>query len=165
MPARAPRGISLLSPLFILAAWEALARLHLIDVRFFPAPTAILAAGWTTVESGELWANLEISLGRIGAGFALGALPGAVLGIVMGLMPWVRLACMPVVSALYPIPKSALLPLIMLLFGIGEVANWLYIAIGLSFPVLIHAMRGGLRIHPLLLDVRRHYGARGPNYL
>ena len=165
MPARPPRGVSLLSPLFILAAWEGLARLHVIDVRFFPAPTAILAAGWTTVESGELWANLEISLGRIGAGFALGALPGAVLGIVMGLIPWVRLTCMPVVSAIYPIPKSAILPLIMLLFGIGEVAKWVFIAIGVFFPVLINAMVGVLTIDRIFLDVGRNYGARGLNFL
>ena len=165
MPARPPRGVSLLSPLLILAAWEALARLHLIDVRFFPAPTVILAAGWTTVESGELWTNLVISLGRIGAGFALGALPGAILGIVMGLIPWVRLACMPVVSAVYPIPKSAILPLIMLLFGIGEFAKWVFIAIGVFFPVLINAMVGVLTIDRIFLDVGRNYGARGLNFL
>jgi len=165
MPPRPPRGISLLSPLLILVGWEALARWHLIDVRFFPAPSAILAAAWTTAQSGELWANLRISLARIGAGFALGALPGIALGIVMGLIPWVRLTCMPVVSAIYPIPKSAILPLIMLIFGIGEVAKWVFIAIGVFFPVLINAMVGVLTIDRIFLDVGRNYGARGPNFL
>ena len=162
---RPPRGLSLLSPLLILLVWEALARAHAIDVRFFPAPSAILGAGWGTVRSGELWANLKISLSRIGLGFVLGAGPGIVLGVVMGLVPWIRLTCMPVVSAIYPIPKSAILPLIMLIFGIGEVSKWVFIAIGVFFPVLINSMVGVLTIDRIYLDVGRNYGARGINFL
>jgi ABC-type nitrate/sulfonate/bicarbonate transport system permease component len=165
MPPRPPRGLALLSPILLLAVWEALARGHLIDVRFFPAPTAILAVTWGTVQSGELWANLRISLTRIGVGFALGALPGIALGIVMGLIPWVRLTCMPIVSAIYPIPKSAILPLIMLMLGIGELTKWVFIAIGVFFPVLINAMVGVLTIDRIYLDVGRNYGARGLRFL
>jgi NitT/TauT family transport system permease protein len=165
MPPRPPKGLSLLSPVLILAVWEALARLHLIDVRFFPAPSAILAAGWATARSGELWVNLRISLARIGVGFAWGALPGIAVGILMGLVPWIRLTCMPVVSAIYPIPKSAILPLIMLIFGIGEVAKWIFIAIGVFFPVLLNSMVGVLTIEQIYLDVGRNYGARGLNFL
>ncbi len=165
MPHHPPRGLSLLSPVLILAVWEALARTHLIDVRFFPAPSAILAAGWGTAQSGELWANLRISLARIGVGFALGALPGIAIGILMGLIPWIRLTCMPVVSAIYPIPKSAILPLIMLIFGIGELAKWVFIAIGVFFPVLLNSMVGVLTIERIYLDVGRNYGARGLNFL
>ena len=160
-----PRGLSLLSPLLILLLWEALARAHAIDVRFFPAPSAILAASWGIVRNGELWANLRISLARIGLGFALGAAPGIVLGIVMGLIPWVRVTCMPVVSAIYPIPKSAILPLIMLIFGIGEMSKWVFIAIGVFFPVLINSMVGVLTIDRIYLDVGRNYGAKGLNFL
>jgi len=162
---RPPRGLSLLSPLLILVIWEALARAHVIDVRFFPAPSAILGASWGAVRSGELWANLRISLARIGLGFALGAGPGILLGIVMGLVPWIRLTCMPVVSAIYPIPKSAILPLIMLIFGIGEMSKWVFIAIGVFFPVLLNSMVGVLTIDRIYLDVGRNYGARGLNFL
>src|SRR5205807_1530715 len=165
MPRRPPRGLPLLSPLFILAVWEALARARLIDVRFFPAPTAVLAAAWGTAQRRELCADLEISLERIGVGFVLGTLPGIVLGILMGLIPLVRLTCMPVVSAIYPIPKSAILPLIMLIFGIGELAKWVFIAIGVFFPVLINAMVGVLTIDRIYMDVGRNYGARGLNFL
>jgi len=162
---RPPRGLSLLSPILLLLIWEALARAHAIDVRFFPAPSAILGAGWGTVRSGELWANLKISLSRIGLGFALGAAPGIVLGVVMGLVPWIRLTCMPIVSSIYPIPKSAILPLIMLIFGIGELSKWVFIAIGVFFPVLINSMVGVLTIDRIYLDVGRNYGARGLNFL
>ena len=165
MPRRPPRGLPLLSPLLILAVWEGLARARLIDVRFFPAPTAILAAAWGTAQSGELWADLRISLERIGVGFVLGTLPAIVLGVLMGLIPLVRLTCMPVVSAIYPIPKSAILPLIMLIFGIGELAKWVFIAIGVFFPVLINAMVGVLTIDRIYMDVGRNYGARGLNFL
>ena len=164
MPYRPPKGLSLLSPILFLAIWEGLARAHLIDVRFFPAPSAILIAGWGIAQSGELWTNLSVSLGRIGVGFALGALPGVALGILMGLIPWVRLTCMPIVSAVYPIPKSAILPLIMLIFGIGELSKWIFIAIGVFFPVLLNAMVGVLTIDRIYLDVGRNYGARGLNF-
>ena len=165
MPHRPPRGLSLLSPVLILALWEALARGHLIDTRFFPAPSAILGATWATAHTGELWSNLRISLARIGVGFALGALPAIALGILMGLIPWIRITCMPVVSAVYPIPKSAILPLIMLIFGIGELSKWVFIAIGVFFPVLINSMVGVLTIDRIYLDVGRNYGARGLNFL
>src|SRR5579884_973032 len=152
-----PRLLSLLSPVLVMGLWEALARAHLIDVRFFPAPTAILVEAWRTAHSGELWANLRISLARILVGFALGALPGVALGILMGLLPWVR--------AVYPVPKSAILPLIMLIFGIGELSKWVFIAVGVFFPVLINSMAGVLTIDRIYLDVGRNYGARGLNFL
>jgi NitT/TauT family transport system permease protein len=163
--ARPPSGLGLLSPLLALAVWEALARAHLLDVRFFPPPSSILRAAWGAAQSGELWDNVRISLARIAAGFALGALPGLALGIAMGLAPWVRLACMPLVSAVYPIPKSAILPLIMLVFGIGEVSKWVFIGVGVFFPVLLNAMVGVLTIDGIYLDVGRNYGARGLNFL
>jgi ABC-type nitrate/sulfonate/bicarbonate transport system permease component len=162
---RAHRTLSLLTPLLLLALWEVLARTHLIDVRFFPAPSAILAEVWQTTQNGELWASLRVSLARILVGFTFGALPGIVLGILMGLIPWVRSACLPLVSAIYPIPKSAILPLIMLIFGIGELSKWVFIAIGVFFPVLINAMAGVLTIDRIYLDVGRNYGARGLSFL
>lgn len=159
------RVLSLLSPLLLLAFWEVLARAQLIDIRFFPAPTDILGNTWNAVQTGELWANLRITLARIAVGFALGALPGITLGILMGLIPWVRSVCLPIASAIYPIPKSAILPLIMLIFGIGELSKWVFVAIGVFFPVLINAMVGVLTIDRIYLDVGRNYGARGAAFL
>jgi NitT/TauT family transport system permease protein len=164
MPPRL-RALSLLTPLALLAVWEAAARAHMIDVRFFPAPSAILAESWRTAQSGELWDNVRVSLERILVGFALGAVPGAILGTLMGLIPWVRAAGLPLVSAVYPIPKSAILPLIMLIFGIGEASKWVFIAIGVFFPVLINALAGVLTIDRIYLDVGRAYGARGPAFV
>src|SRR5205807_9706626 len=97
--------------------------------------------------------------------FVLGTLPAIVIGVLMGLIPLVRLTCMPVVSAIYPIPKSAILPLIMLIFGIGELAKWVFIAIGVFFPVLINAMVGVLTIDRIYMDVGRDYVARWINFL
>ncbi len=161
---RTHRLLSFLSPLILLALWEAAAHARLIDVRFFPAPSAILIESWRIALSGELWENVRISLERIAIGFVLGAVPGIVLGIVMALIPWVRSACLPLVSAVYPIPKSAILPLIMLIFGIGEVSKWVFISIGVFFPVLINSMAGVLTIDRIYLDVGRNYGARGYNF-
>ncbi len=161
---RTHRLLSFLSPLILLGLWEAAADARFLDVRFFPAPSAILVESWRVALTGELWANVQISLERIGIGFAIGAAPGVVLGIAMGLIPWVRSACLPLVSAVYPIPKSAILPLIMLIFGIGELSKWVFIATGVFFPVLINAMAGVLTIDRIYLDVGRNYGARGYNF-
>jgi NitT/TauT family transport system permease protein len=158
------RFLSLLSPVVLLILWEIAADVRLIDVRFFPAPSAIVATGWQTAVSGELWDNVQISLARILIGFTLGAVPGVTIGILMGLVPWVRSACLPIVSAIYPIPKSAILPLIMLIFGIGELSKWVFISIGVFFPVLINAMVGVLTIDRIYLDVGRNYGARGLSF-
>ena len=113
-------SVSILSPVVLLFVWEATARLGLIDVRFFPAPSKILGALWELTVSGELLQHTGISLLRCLIGFVIGAVPGVVLGLTMGLFPLVRAAIWPLVGALNPVPKIAILPLVMLIFGIGE---------------------------------------------
>ncbi len=97
-------------------------------------------------------------------GFLVGAIPGLVIGLTMGLFPLVRAALEPMVAALYPIPKIALLPLIMILFGIGEWSKYATIAIGVFFLVLINTVAGVVNIERIYLDVARNFGASRKDY-
>ena len=75
------RGLSILSPLVLLAIWEAGAIVGVVDTRFFPAPSTIFAALATLLQAGELQEHLLISLERIAVGFVLGAVPGIRFGL------------------------------------------------------------------------------------
>ncbi|HEY3369160.1 MAG TPA: ABC transporter permease [Symbiobacteriaceae bacterium] len=156
---KAERWLSILSPIALLLIWEALVRTHVLDARFFPAPSVVLVALGGLAKSGVLWLHIRTSLLRIFAGFLLGAVPGVGLGIAMGLNRWVRAVLNPLVAALYPIPKSAILPLIMLLFGTGETAKIVLVAISVFFVVLINAMAGVMQIESIYLDVGRNFKA------
>ena len=155
----AERLISIVSPVLLLVVWEAVGRLGLVDTRFFPPPSAIAETFAKLVTSGELWENTVTSLGRVLIGFTVGAVPGLVLGIAMGLSRWVRAALNPMVGALYPIPKSAILPLLLLVFGLGEGSKYAIVASGVFFLVLLNTAAGVLSIEPVYLDVGRNFGA------
>src|SRR6266542_327548 len=153
------RAISVLSPLILLALWELCARAHVIDTRFFPAPSSVFVVLGEMLRSGELLAHLGISLQRIAIGFLIGALPGVVVGIVMGLVPIVRAIIQPLIDATFPIPKVALLPLFILIFGIGEASKYAVIATAVIYLVLINTVAGVRNIDHIYLDVATNFHA------
>ena len=153
------RILSIISPLLLLIVWEIAARLHVIDVRFFPAPSSVIATMIEMLRSGELITNTLVSLRRLALGAVIGGVPALILGIAMGLNRWVRAALDPIVAATYPIPKSAILPLALLIFGLGEGSKIFMVAIGVFFPVIINSTTGVLEINRIYLDVGRNYKA------
>jgi ABC-type nitrate/sulfonate/bicarbonate transport system permease component len=155
----AERLVSITSPILLLAVWEAAGRVGLLDARFFPAPSAIAETFAKLVSSGELLDNTLTSLGRVVIGFLIGAIPGLALGLVMGTSRILRAALNPMVGALYPIPKSAILPLLLLVFGTGEGSKYAIVASGVFFLVLLNTVAGVLGIEPVYLDVGRNFGA------
>jgi ABC-type nitrate/sulfonate/bicarbonate transport system permease component len=156
---RRDRIISIASPLGLLLAWELAAQAGLIDVRFFPAPTSIVMTLIDMAKAGELANNVLISLQRIVLGFLLGGAPAIVIGIAMGLWRPIRALVDPLIVATYPIPKSSLLPLILLIFGLGEMSKVMMVAIGVFYPMAINATAGVLQISPIYLDVGKSFKA------
>jgi len=154
------RLVSLLSPLVLLLVWELLVRSRILDARFFPAPSAVLKTLATLLTSGVLLSHIGISLTRIAAGFAMGALSGMILGLLMGVSRLMRAAIKPLVGVIYPIPKIAILPLVMLIFGLGEPSKYVIVAIGVFFLVLLNTMAGVMNIDKIYFEVGRNYGAR-----
>jgi ABC-type nitrate/sulfonate/bicarbonate transport system permease component len=156
---RRDRILSIASPLGLLLAWELAAETGLIDVRFFPAPSSIISKLVEMARSGELTENVLISLQRIVLGFLLGGVPAIVIGIAMGIWRPIRAIVDPLIVATYPIPKSSLLPLILLIFGLGEMSKVMMVAIGVFYPMAINATAGVLQINQIYLDVGKSFKA------
>ena len=153
------RVLTILSPIAILGVWQLASWVDLVDARFVQTTIKILEAGWVLVLSGELWQHLSASLFRIASGFVIGVVPGITIGMMMGLNRLVRAALDPIVAATYPIPKIAILPLLMLLFGIGEGSKIAIVAIAVFFLVLINTMLGVREIDKIYFDVARSFKA------
>jgi ABC-type nitrate/sulfonate/bicarbonate transport system permease component len=153
------RILSIASPIGLLLVWEIAARAGAIDTRFFPAPSSVLALLIEMLKSGELLTHTGTSLVRLGWGILFGGIPALVLGIVMGLNRTIRALVDPIIAATYPIPKSSILPLALLIFGLGESSKIFMVAIGVFFPVAINATTGVLEINKIYLDVGRNYKA------
>src|SRR5256885_4405142 len=156
---RRERIMSFASPLGLLLIWEIAGRLGLVDVRFFPVPSSIIGVMIVMIMSGELIEHVLISLQRILLGFLLGGIPAIVIGIIMGISRPGRALVDPLIVATYPIPKSAILPFILLIFGLGELSKVVMVAIGVFFPVAINATAGVLQINPIYLDVGKSFNA------
>ncbi|EAX46720.1 binding-protein-dependent transport systems inner membrane component [Thermosinus carboxydivorans Nor1] len=153
------RILSVLSPLTIILLWEFLARIKAIDTRLFSSPSQILQTFFPLLLSGDLLYNTLISIQRVLWGFLAGAIPGIVLGMSMGLSPILRSAIEPMIAATYPIPKLAIMPLILLIFGLGEASKIFTIAIGVFYLVVINTMAGVLNIDKIYIDVAKNFGA------
>ena len=158
------RTLSVLSPLSLLLLWEVLARWHIIDVRLFSSPGLIIGSFVPLLLSGELLYNTAVSVQRVILGFLAGAIPGILIGMIMGLSPLVRSAIEPMIAATYPIPKLAVMPLILLVFGLGETSKVFTVAIGVFYLVVINTMAGVLNIDRIYLDVARNFGASRRNF-
>jgi NitT/TauT family transport system permease protein len=149
-------GLSLLTILF---AWELLGRFGLLSPLFFPVPSRIFFMFFSMLADGELQANLSVTLMRVFAGFLLGAVTGLIAGLCMGTSEKVRIFLDPVIAATYPIPKLSLFPLLMIIFGIGELSKIMVIAIGCFFIVVINTMAGVRNINRVYFEVAENYGA------
>ena len=143
----------------ILLLWELCGRFGFLNPLFFPVPSLILVAFFSMLVDGEIQANLSITLFRVFTGFLLGTIPGILIGLLMGASEKIRLLLDPIVAATYPIPKLAIFPLFMIIFGIGELSKIMAIALGCFFLVLINAMAGVRNINKVYFEVAKNYGA------
>ena len=159
-PRQWDRWLAVLSPLGLLIVWELLNRIGVLDGRFVPPPSVIGRTLVTLTRTGELPYQVGVSVERILAGFVLGAVPAVALGLAMGLNRSVRAAVMPLVAALYPIPKIAVYPLIIFYLGIGEASKVGIVAISIFFLVLLNTMAGVLGLDRAYVNIARAYGAR-----
>ncbi|MFG6518691.1 ABC transporter permease [Sulfitobacter sp. 1A13496] len=153
------RRASLFSPLLLLLLWEISSQLNLIDRRFFPAPSAIAQTAWSMIVSLELFDHIGATLRRVGIGYAMGAIPGVILGLMLGLSQTMRRLLGPIFAALYPVPKIAILPLILLIFGVGDMSKYVLIAIGVFFLMFYNTLGGVMQAPQIYMDVAKNVGA------
>ncbi len=149
-------AIIIIAPLVI---WEVLARSGKISSLFFPAPSVIFLTSIQLITSGKLSIHLGITLWRVFIGFFLGGISGLMLGLAMGWSRPLRMVIDPLIAAAHPVPKIAILPLIMIFFGIGESSKIVVIAVATFFPMLINTVTGVRQINPIHFEVAENYGA------
>jgi ABC-type nitrate/sulfonate/bicarbonate transport system permease component len=148
-------------PVALLALWEIASRLAVVSPRYFPAPTTI---AWVLADrfvEGDLGAQSLVTLARLACAFALAAVPGVLLGLLMGIARPVRAAIEPYIAFIFPVPKIALLPFLLIILGVGEPAFVLTGATSAFFQIVISTLGGVQTLDPRLLEVGRNYGAHG----
>jgi sulfonate transport system permease protein len=145
-------------PLAVLIMWQAGASFGLISDRVLPAPVDVASAAFRLVLSGELLANAEASAGRTLAGLAIGGTIGFALGLANGLSRGSERATDTTLQMLRNIPNLALIPLVILWFGIGEGAKLFLVALGVLFPIYVNTFQGVRTVDPQLIEMGRTYG-------
>jgi ABC-type nitrate/sulfonate/bicarbonate transport system permease component len=159
-PSRWLRAVPAALVLGGLIAWELAVRAGAISALFYPAPTTIGRTIGELAREGVLTSNLGISLTRMGLGFAWGGGLGLLVGLGIGWSRRLHAVLDPLVAAAHPVPRLALLPLILLVFGIGETSRILIISLSCFFPMVINAAAGVRQIETIHFEVARSFGAR-----
>lgn len=157
-----PRRLAttVLLPGLILLAWDAGARLGMIQDKFMPSPTAIVRTWWQMLLSGEIIRHTVASLERVAVGLLIAAALGIGLGVAMGAWPRLRGLLNPLVELTRPIPPISLIPLSIFWLGIGNESKIFLIFIACFFPILLNTLNGVLGVDPVLINVHRTMGAR-----
>jgi len=154
-----------ISPAVLFVVWEICSRIGLLDARFFPAPSTIFYHLFFVSPEEGIVTDIIYSVYRIVVGYFVGCSLGVMLGVGMGLSHTLRMIFYPLVMVTYPIPKIAILPLIMLIFGIGDLSKIVVVAIGSFFLVLINTLHGVDSLAQIYHDVAKVYKINRRNFV
>ena len=152
------RALPWLVPALVLLAWQAGSALGLVRPTVLPAPTDVARAGWQLLLSGELLRNVAVSAWRAAVGFAIGGGIGFALGLLNGLSDLSERLLDTSLQMIRNVPHLALIPLVILWFGIGEEAKLFLVALGVFFPVYVNTLHGVRSVDPLLIEMAGAYG-------
>ena len=157
----ATRKLGIVGPLVfaaIIALWELGCRTGAIPPLVLPAPSEVYAALARLVETGLIWDHLGASLQRLVVGWSLGTLLGIAVGLSIGLFSLARAGLAPIVAAIFPVPKIALLPLFVIWFGIGEGSKVATILFGTFFPTVVATYGGVDNVDRTLIRMAQSFG-------
>lgn len=155
------RKIRYVGPLLfalLIGLWEIGSQTGFISPIALPAPSEVLGAFQDLVRTGQLWVHLQASLYRLSVGWFFGSLLGVTFGLAIGLFSLARAGVSPIVSALFPVPKIALLPLFIVWFGIGEGSKVATILFGTFFPMVIATYSGVDNVDRNLVRMGQSFG-------
>lgn len=146
-------------PLAIVFVWELASRLGYLSPIFFPPPSRLVLTAGDLAGSGVLAVHLVATLSTVLIGFFLGGLVGFAAGLLLGSWPLLRLLLEPSLSAIYAVPKVALLPIFLALFGVGSSAVIGLVATSTFFYVWVYTMGAATRVPESHLVSARVFGA------
>jgi sulfonate transport system permease protein len=147
-----------LVPALILIAWQAAAAFGWLSESILPSPVAVVGAAWRLTQSGELPRNVEISFLRAMAGLVVGGGIGLVFGLANGMSKISNALSDSTLQMIRNLPHLALIPLVILWFGIDEEAKLFLVALGVFFPVYINTLHGVRSVDPQLVEMATSYG-------
>ncbi|WP_186136500.1 aliphatic sulfonate ABC transporter permease SsuC [Burkholderia gladioli] len=150
-----------LVPIGLIVAWELAARVGALSTRVLPEPLAVVRAAWSLIESGDMWANVKVSTWRALVGFAIGGGVGLVLGLATGLSKAAEVALDSTIQMIRNIPALAMIPLVILWFGIDEKAKLFLVSLGVFFPIYINTYHGIRSVDANLIEMAKSYGVKG----
>jgi sulfonate transport system permease protein len=147
-----------LVPLAIVFIWQLASVTGFVPARVLPAPSDVVLAGWKLLLSGELVRNMWVSFWRAGVGFLIGGGIGFVFGLSNGLSRLSAKLTDTTLQMIRNIPHLALIPLVILWFGIDEAAKLFLVALGVFFPIYLNTLHGIRTVDPQLIEMGRVYG-------
>jgi sulfonate transport system permease protein len=148
-------------PVMIICLWQAASQTGWLRPQVMPAPTAVAEAAWHLARTGELWTHVKISTWRALTGFAIGGGAGFILGMANGLSSLSESLLDSSLQMIRNIPHLALIPLVILWFGIDEEAKLFLVALGVFFPIYVNTLHGVRSVDLGLLEMGRAYGMSG----
>lgn len=150
--------ISWLAPVAFLLLWEAASRAGLISAQVLPAPSSVAATGWKLILNGSLFEHLGASLARAAAGFVIGGGVGFALGILVGFSRLAEAILDRSIQMIRAIPFLAMLPLVIVWFGVDEAGKIFMVSLAVMFPIYINTVLGIRQVDPKLLELGRVTG-------
>lgn len=150
-----------LLPLLLILGWEFAAKAGWLSSRILPEPWAVARAAWSLAVSGELWTHVRISAWRAISGFAVGGGLGLLLGLLTGTFKQAETLLDTSIQMIRNIPALALIPLVILWFGIDESSKLFLVSIGVFFPVYLNTFHGIRSVDKGLIEMARSYGLSG----
>ncbi len=145
-------------PILILVFWQIFSVIGLIPTRILPAPLGVLGAAIQLAQTGELFRNIGISAARAVTGFLVGGSIGFSLGLLNGISSVAEKLLDTSIQMLRNIPNLALIPLVILWFGIGDEARLFLVSLGVMFPIYLNTFHGIRSVDPGLIEMGKIYG-------
>lgn len=147
-----------LVPVLLITSWQIASSSGILNAQVLPAPSAVVAAFWKLLLNGELWKNVQVSAGRALLGLLVGGGLGFVLGLLNGSSKIASTLFDTTIQMVRNIPALALIPLVILWFGIDESAKLFLVAVGVFFPIYINTYHGIRSVDPDLIEMGKSYG-------
>ncbi|MFD0673306.1 aliphatic sulfonate ABC transporter permease SsuC [Cohnella sp. GCM10027633] len=148
-------------PVLIIVVWQLLGHFGVFSTRTLPLPTKVAEAGWRVIENGELLRHIGVSTRRAFIGLAIGGGLGFALGLLNGVSRTANHLLDSTLQMVRNVPHLALIPLVIVWFGIDESAKIFLVALGVFFPIYMNTLHGIRSIDPGLVEMAGVYGLRG----